>query len=155
MASSEAQRFCENCESQCENGRWQSPRGNRHRRIQKNNDKDDRKNANQTRSRTFTNSKPITHNQRRQPSTDNALNQNTERENESAGRISKHATEYASEYHVARVRLECQPKLTDKEEGHKLITEMINAVKKDFMAANPRFNKVLLSHLWCLRWIDP
>ncbi|CAF3684953.1 unnamed protein product [Rotaria sp. Silwood1] len=66
-------------------------------------------------------------------------------------RISKHALDYASEYHHQPFKIECDPKLKDQREGSKFIQAIINYIKIDFYKQNVSYNKQLLFDLW---WID-
>lgn len=58
---------------------------------------------------------------------------------------------YASEYHYSPFKIECSPKIDDKKQGQKLITELIQLIKPGFMTENPKFNKTILFDIW---WID-
>ncbi|CAF1186559.1 unnamed protein product [Rotaria magnacalcarata] len=66
-------------------------------------------------------------------------------------RVSKHALDYASEYHHQPIIIECDPKLKDQREGSKFIQAFINYIKIDFYNQNVSYNKPLLFDLW---WID-
>ncbi|CAF3320914.1 unnamed protein product [Rotaria sp. Silwood2] len=65
--------------------------------------------------------------------------------------ITKYALEYASNYHFAPFKLECQPKIRNRKDGTKLINELIKSITSDFLIQNPRFSHEILFDLW---WID-
>src|ERR1700722_3712803 len=110
IATSEGQRFGENTDDEYNSEQWQFPTSNKHKRTHYHNDRDDHQQQKTTGARTFINSNQNNSNQRRQPSTTNSLNQNMNSSNEILWRISKHALDYASEYHYSPFKLECQPK---------------------------------------------
>ncbi|CAF1650852.1 unnamed protein product [Rotaria sp. Silwood1] len=90
-------------------------------------------------------------NQRRQQLSSNTDKNDRNISNGNSLQISKHALNYASEYHYAPFKLECHPKLIDKKQGQKLIMNLIKSIKSDFITQNPKFNKIILFDLW---WID-
>ncbi|CAF4950596.1 unnamed protein product [Rotaria sp. Silwood1] len=90
-------------------------------------------------------------NQRRQQLSSNTDKNDRNIPNGNSLQISKHALNYASEYHYAPFKLECHPKLIDKKQGQKLIMNLIKSIKSDFITQNPKFNKIILFDLW---WID-
>ncbi|CAF1304812.1 unnamed protein product [Adineta steineri] len=65
--------------------------------------------------------------------------------------ISKHALDYASEYHHVPIKIECEPKINDQREGARFIQAFLNYIKEDFLKENKTFNKPVLFDLW---WID-
>ncbi|CAF4113469.1 unnamed protein product, partial [Rotaria sp. Silwood1] len=137
IATSEGQRFGENSDDEYINGQWQVPNSKKYRRTHKYNDKDDRQQHQIT--------------GRRQQLSSNTDKNDRNISNGNSLQISKHALNYASEYHYAPFKLECHPKLIDKKQGQKLIMNLIKSIKSDFITQNPKFNKIILFDLW---WID-
>ncbi|CAF1130663.1 unnamed protein product, partial [Didymodactylos carnosus] len=65
--------------------------------------------------------------------------------------VSKHAIDFASEYHYIPFIIECEPKLTDKKIALKIVNELFVYIKDDFRRQNPTYALPLLADLW---WID-
>lgn len=78
-------------------------------------------------------------------------NENIENHYDNPARISKHALDYASEYHHQPIKIECEPKLKDQREGSKFIQAFINYIKTEFFKQNVSYSKPLLFDMW---WID-
>jgi len=114
---------------------------NRQRKRRITNDKDER-----IHTRTIINSN-VNNNRNSQELT--TTNDNIIKDN--SVRISKHALDYASEYHYQPIKLECDPKMNDQREGSKFIQAFLNHIKDDFLKQNITYTKPLLFDLW---WID-
>ncbi len=62
-------------------------------------------------------------------------------------KISKHALDYAIEYHYTPFKIICEPKLKNTKQSSKLINELIKSITTKFLYENPIFNKPLLFDL--------
>ncbi|CAF4553232.1 unnamed protein product [Rotaria sp. Silwood2] len=71
--------------------------------------------------------------------------------NDNSFRISKHALDYASEYHFQSIKIECNAKIKDQRKGSKFIQAFLNYITVDFLNQNISYSKPLLFALW---WID-
>jgi prefoldin subunit 5 len=128
---------------------WTSVINNRQKK--KINDRDDRIPINLT--RTFTNSmqQQIRQHQTTSSNNNNNINQNQSRINANSIKISNYALNYAADYYYPPFKLECEPKVNDKKQGVKMVNDLVNYIRNDFLRANPLFSKPILVDLW---WID-
>jgi hypothetical protein len=150
MATSEGHRFGSNDEDEQTYGQWEQPHSIKQRRGNEVNDRDDRHLT--TVPRTFINSNHNNNQHRQVKPVHNHNNDNNNIDNNNHMKISKHALDYASEYHYTPFKIICEPKLKDTKQGSKLINELIKSIKTKFLYENPMFTKPLLFDLW---WIDP
>ncbi|CAF0986804.1 unnamed protein product [Didymodactylos carnosus] len=120
-----------------------------------NNDKDERYSA----TRTYTNPNVKDNRNKQQQRNENNLNNTSDQQyqipntttNQNGIRISKHAIDYATEYHYTPFKIQCEPKLKNQKNAAKLVCEILNYVKSDFTKLNPVYSKPLLFDMW---WID-
>jgi hypothetical protein len=129
-----------------DNAGWTSVTNNRQRRRL--NDRDDRFSTNST--RTFINSTQH-HIREHQTTSSNINNKNHLTINVNNTKISNYALNYAADYYYPPFKLECEPKIMDKKQGVKMMNELVNHIRNDFLRANPLFSKPILVDLW---WID-
>jgi hypothetical protein len=81
----------------------------------------------------------------------NINKQNQYTSNTNCIKISNYALNYAANYYYPPFKLECDPKLADKKQGVKMMSELMNHIRNYFIREYPLFSKPLLVDLW---WID-
>ncbi|CAF4265621.1 unnamed protein product, partial [Rotaria sp. Silwood2] len=150
IATSEGQRFGEHTDDEFNNHQCHLCNTNKHICLLNQNEREERQHQQSTGARIFINSNQNNSHQHCQQPTTNSFYNNKNNLHENTLRISKHAIDYASEYYYLPFKLEYQPKLNDKKNGQKIITDLIKAIKPDFIIENPKFNKVILFDLWSI-----
>ncbi|CAF1544419.1 unnamed protein product, partial [Didymodactylos carnosus] len=117
----------------------------RHRTKKMMNDRDDR-----FLTRTITNSNVNNSTRFSQPELQQITTNNKQTDNNRI-HISNYALNYASDYHLQPILIECNPRLKDQKEGAHLVHSFSNYIKNDFLTQNPMYRKPIQFDVW---WID-